>query len=269
MSLVRKSFLSVMLLVSAFSTVAEEKVASALPVLHSLNQALLQGTDITPVYLPPKRLPVSRISNWIQHKSRKTISSLDSVTAFATVESIWPEHALFPHLRTRNVRVIAVDAAKEIAAGGSRIRLSENDLKDQTYLWLVPDNLIVMSQIMARDYGRIWPSAMGQIRSNQFELQQKIQNFALQVDQLLLEHEIESVCTGEQVLKPLARATELPIEFTENCTAEAVSIMTRLPEEHGEKKFWVVNHLNKPLKTGLDQWLEQNLKNLETGLVKN
>lgn len=257
------------LLVISFNAFAEEKVVSALPVLHSLNQALLEGTDIDPVYLPPKRLPVSRISNWIKHKSRKAIAKQGSVTAFSTVESIWSDYSLFPHLRVVNVRVVPVDAAKEIVVGGTRIRISESDLKKQTYFWMVPDNLIVMSQIMARDYGRIWPSEADKIRKNQFELQQIIRNFALQMDQLLLEHEIDSACTDEEPLKALARATELPVEFTADCPVEAISIVTKLPKEQDEKHFWVVNTLNKPLKTNIDQWLDLNLKSLEAGLVKN
>ncbi|MCP4595299.1 hypothetical protein [Neptuniibacter sp.] len=257
------------LLVISFNAFAEEKVVSALPVLHSLNQALLKGTDIDPVYLPPKRLPVSRISNWIKHKSRKAIAKQGPVTAFSTVESIWPDYALFPNLRIGNVRVIPVDGAKEITAGGALIRVSESDLKNHAYFWMVPDNLIVMSQIMARDYGRIWPSEADKIRKNQFELQQIIRKFALQMDQLLLEHEIDSACTDEEPLKALARATELPTEPAEDCSLEAISIVTMLPKEQDEKRFWVVNPLNKPLKANIDQWLDQNLKSLETGLVKN
>ncbi len=258
-----------LLLVSSLNSYAEEKVASALPVLHSLNQALLEGTGIVSIYLPPKRLPVSRISNWLQHKSRKTIENQGVITAFATVESIWPDYSLFPHLRAENVRVIPVDAAKEIATGGTKIRINNNDLQEQTYFWLVPDNLIAMSQIMARDYVRIWPNAKEQIRNNQFELQQQIRKFALQLDQLLLNEEIDSICTSDKTLKPLAHATELPVESEEDCSPEAISMVTKLPKEQGEERFWVVNHLNKPLKTNIDQWLDQNLKSLETGLVKN
>lgn len=243
-------------------TQSKPVVISALPVLHALNQSLLESTPVAVKYLPAKRLPVSRISNWLKHKSQPAIAKLEPVTALITVESVWPEYALLKHMRSNNIAVIEIDAATEILAGGAQIRLSEADLKGQTAFWMAPDNLIVMSQIIARDMQRVWPRYAAQIKENQQSLQQAIRGYALKLDQILLEHDIADICLESDRLMPLARATYLPVE-TSNCATESLKIIAFSKKQPMHKGQWQVDSLNKPIKGNLHDWLSVNLQRLE------
>ncbi|WP_415900893.1 hypothetical protein [Neptuniibacter sp. QD48_11] len=258
---------ALMLTLSGYSVAANEvgpqRVVSAMPIIHAINQALLDGTDIQALYLPPKRLPVSRINNWLKHKSGAAISKQGPVTAVVSIESIWPEYALFKHLRSTNVRVINVDAAQEILPGGAQVSLSTQDLEQSTYFWLAPDNLRVMSQIVSREFQRIWPEHAPTIRSNQMALQKQISDYALKLDETLLEHDVVAVCLDNTKLQPLAQATYLPVE--EQC-GEALQIKPKSKKLKPQSGLWLVDTATKPLKTDLAQWLSNNLNQLNQAL---
>lgn len=241
-----------------------EKVASALPILHLLNQSLLQGTGVESVYLPPSRLPVPRINNWLQHKSEAVLAKHGSIAALVTVESIWPQYALFKHLRKGNVRVVPVDAAQEILSGGAQVSLTQADIEQVNYFWLAPDNLRVMGQIMARDFQRIWPEHAGLIRQNQLKIQQQVSQHALQLDEILLDHDINAVCVSNNKLLPLARVTYLPVE--PQCDA-ALEIRIITKKTTAEKGVWLVNPGHKPVSTGLAAWLTDNLTGLKAAVA--
>lgn len=254
------------------NTQPAQRVASVVPIIHALNQALLNGTDLQAVYLPPKRLPVTRISHWVQHKSGPVITQLGPVTALVTIESIWPDLALYKHLRATNVRVIEIDAAQEILPGGAQVRLSKSDMTNHTYFWLAPDNLRVMSQIVARELQRVWPQHAANIRQNQALLQQQIGDYVLKLDQLLLDYDVMAVCIDNQKLMPLAQATYLPVEQTD-CEG-TLSIEKQIKKQakqqdksSKQKRVWMVDTGIKPLKKGLAVWLQNNLTNLEHALL--
>jgi len=255
---------ALMLTLSGYSFAADkaeaQSVASAMPIIHAINQSLLEGTGVKAVYLPPKRLPVSRINNWLKHKSGTAISKQGPVTAVVSIESIWPEYALFKHLRATNVRVINVDAAQEILPGGAQVSLSAQDLEQSTYFWLAPDNLRVMSQIVAREFQRIWPDQAQTIRLNQMELQKQISDYALRLDEALLAHDVTAVCLDNTKLQPLAQATYLLVE--EQC-GEALQIKANSKKLKPKADLWLVDTAAKPLKTDLAKWLSTNLKQLD------
>ncbi|WP_286238866.1 hypothetical protein [Neptuniibacter halophilus] len=239
----------------------DASIVSALPVLHALNQALLNGTPVKAIYLPPKRLPVSRIGNWLQHKSGNVISGLEPVTALTTIESVWPEQALLKHLRANNVAVIELDAASELLNGGARISLSREDTDNRTSFWMAPDNLQVMSQILARDMQRIWPRYAATIRANQLQLQQQVRDYALQMDQWLIDHDLAEICLLSPELMPLARATNLPVAVSD-CAPDALQLKRDTGKGSPVAGVWQVNGLQKPLKGNLEQWLDANLQRL-------
>jgi hypothetical protein len=263
--LIARLYLLLCLLFS-LPSVADEKIVTVLPILHSMNQALLSETEVIPVYLPPKRLPVSRITPWVQQKSRPAFAEIGEVTAFVTIASVWPELDFYPSVRMSNIRAIPIDAATEISVAGSKVSLSRRDIADHTYFWLAPDNLITMSQIMARDFSRIWPKYADKIRHNQIALQNQVRGFSLQLDQLILEHELMSVCLLDPKLEPLARATLLPIEFKDKCASDALFLNLANKKGVSDRSVWLVNTANKPLKNTFEGWLSYNLSSLETAL---
>lgn len=265
------SVLSIGLLVFSQSLHAHSKkrhdihIVSVVPVIHSISQELLNGTPVEVHYLPPKRLPIGRISHWLGHKSQSRIEDLPEISALVTIESVWPSFSLLKHLRGNNIRVVAIDGATEILAGGAQVRLNDNDLSNQTAFWMAPDNLIVMSQIIARDMQQLWPELSVVIRNNQQKLEKSIKTFALQLDQLLLDKGVDEVCLQESTLMPLAQATFLPVEF-KDCADGSLKISLlkkKVPPAAGN---WQVDGLIKPINTNLSVWLSANLRRLEKAL---
>jgi len=244
-----------------------EKLAAAVPVLHMLSTELLKDTGIESVYLPPKRLPISRIGNWLQKKSADTIRTKGPFSVLVTMESVWPADALYTRLREDNIRVVAIDAARELLPGGARIRLAEGDIKQQRYFWLAPDNLTVMSQIMARDMEKLWPQQAETLRRNQRAMQQTIQRYALKLDQLLMDSEIDSLCLKEPALAPLAQSTFLLVDSAGSCSEDALILSRGSIKKASEANHWRIDTAVKPVKGGLKSWLDTNLKQLQVAVA--
>lgn len=244
------------------------KVASSLPVLHALNLELLAGTDIEAVYLPPKRLPVKRIPNWLQRKSAKRIEEVGAVDVLVTVESVWPKYTLYPRLRSENIRIIPVDVATELNVPGTRIRYTPEGIKSGHYFWLAPDNLLVMSQILTRDLSTIWPDQAAQIKKNQQQVQQQIQSFALQLDQRMMDNEFNSICLLNAEMAPLAQATFLPLEDKNACSEDALRIGKLGKKNQPLPGHWWLNPAERPLKGNLAQWFADNLSQFDAAIER-
>ena len=244
----------------------EKQVATTLPITQALSESLLKGTPVNSIYLPPKRLPVKRVSNWLNKKSEARIKRVGPLSAVVTVESIWPQYAAYGKLRTHNIHVIPIDVAQELNEPGSRVRM--NTLPEQThhYFWLAPDNLVVMGQILARDLSRIWPEHAAQIKLNLQQLLHQIQTFSLRLDQLLLDHEVTSVCMQTPDLTPLAEAMFLPVEKGDHCKRQALNISKHSHSVQAVSMNWNVNPAEKPLKKGIEAWLKDNFSRLKNAL---
>lgn len=245
---------------------AAPKVATTLPIAQALAEQLLHDTNIEVVYLPPKRLPVPRIGSWLQRKSADTVQKRGPFAAIVTAESIWPAFALYGKARRHNIHVVPVDIATELNEPGARIRRS-SEADDKSYFWLAPDNLLVSSQILARDFARIWPDHANQIQHNQQQLRQQIQRYAQALEQQLLAHDLMAVCLQSPRLMPLAEATYLPVEQGERCDPDSLTIRkAKSKSDVVQRGVWLVNPVDKPLPQGLDVWLQANLQALAKAL---
>lgn len=266
MKLFMKSGLLLGLALFAGLAQAAPKVATTLPIAQALAEQLLHGTDIEAVYLPPKRLPVPRIASWLQRKSADTVQKRGPFAAIVTAESIWPAFALYGKARRHNIHVVPVDIATELNEPGARIRRS-SEADDKSYFWLAPDNLLVSSQILARDFSRLWPQEASQIQHNQQQLRQQIQRYAQAMEQQLLAQDLMAVCLQSPRLMPLAEATYLPVGQGEGCEADSLTISKTTAKSSSEQtSVWWVDAADKPLKQGLDAWLQSNLKALTAAL---
>lgn len=254
-------------IVFSCTAIAQDKrVATTLPITQALSESLLKGTPVNSIYLPPKRLPVKRVSNWLNKKSEARIKRVGPLSAVVTVESIWPQYAAYGKLRTHNIRVIPVDVAQELNEPGSRVRMNTLPEQAHHYFWLAPDNLVVMGQILARDLSRIWPEHAAQIKLNLQQLLHQIQTFSLRLDQLLLEHEIASICVQTRELTPLAEAMFLPVEEGGQCDQQALNITKLGRDSQSAPMNWNLNPAEKPLKNGIEGWLNGNLTHLHDAL---
>ena len=119
------------------------------------------------------------------------------------------------------------------------------------------------SQILARDFARIWPQQASQIQQNQQQLRQQIQRYAQALEQQLLAQDLMAVCLQSPRLMPLAEATYLPVEQGEGCEADSLTISKATAKSSAVTAgVWRVDAADKPLKQGLDAWLQSNLKAL-------
>lgn len=243
------------------------RVATTLPISQALAESLLNGTGITPVYLPPSRLPVKRVASWLQHKSDQRIEKNGPYQAVITVESIWPRYGVYGKLRSQNIRIVPIDIARELNKPGSQVSLSADAARLQDYFWLAPDNLLVMSRILAHDLSRLWPEKSEMIHSNQQQLRLQVLNYSSQLDQYLMSQDLTAICIMNLELKPLAQALFLPIEEKGGCSDGALQLVKH--EQNNAQKVsrqWSLDAAEKPLKLGIEGWLKMNVKALDKGL---
>ncbi|WP_028469074.1 hypothetical protein [Neptunomonas japonica] len=243
------------------------RIATTLPISQALAESLLIGTGITPVYLPPSRLPVKRIANWLQHKSGQRIEHSSPYQAVITVESIWPRYRVYGKLRSQNIRIVPIDIARELDIPGSQISLSADPVRQQDYFWLAPDNLLVMSRILAHDLSRLWPEKSEMIHSNQQQLRLQVLNYSSQLDQYLMSEGPMAICVMSPELNPLAQALFLPIEEKGGCSDGALQLL-KYENNNSENtnSQWSLDAAEKPLKSGIEAWLKMNIKALAKGL---
>lgn len=263
-----KHGLMALLSVLAFSSAnaAEHRIATTLPIAQALSEALLSGTDIESVYLPPKRLPVKRVASWLKSKSTERIRKAGPFDALVTVESVWSRYAVYGKLRTENIRVVPIDIAHELNEPGSRVSRSADPAHQRHYFWLSPDNLLVMSQILARDIGNLWPEQKAKINSNLHTLRLNIQSYSAKVDQVLLDNDVLGFCLQAPELMPLAQALFLPLEEEGACDPDQLRLGKKTKKAHAEPLLWLVDSAEKPLKSDLKGWLDGNYERLQAAV---
>lgn len=250
-----KLLILLLLLISGSALAAKPSVTTAVPVLDLIAQALSEKTPIGTVYLPPKRLPINRIPAWLNKTGSNELAVTDAVL---TIESVWKGLVVFPLLRQKNIHLVAIDLAQEIAPGGAGISQRQG-IQEPDYFWLDSNNLLLMINIAARDLTRLWPEHAQQISHNRGQALRQVQQMALQVDELLLEANIGSLALSDEKLMPLAQATALPL--MEGNADLVISI--RLEEG---KKTWVIDPLVRPSAVSLEAWLDSLQASLKNSL---
>ncbi|GLR63606.1 hypothetical protein [Marinospirillum insulare] len=234
----------------------QPSVTTATPVTHLIASALLADTQVEVNYLPPKRLPINRIPAWL---NRVGANELTTSEAVLTLESVLPDLAIFPLLRQKNIRLVAIDLAKEIAPGGAGISQRQG-ISEPEYFWLDSNNLLLMINIAAKDLTRLWPNYAEQISQNRQQTLRQVQQMALVVDELLFTYQINSLALTDAKLMPLAQATALPLVELDN--ADLVIASRANPSQ----KTWVVDPLTRPKVDSLEAWLEALKVSLQSAL---
>jgi hypothetical protein len=162
---------------------------------------------------------------------------------------------------------VPIDIAKELNKPGGQISLSADPARKQDYFWLAPDNLMVMSRILAHDLSRLWPEKSEMIHGNQQQLRQQILNYSSELDQYLMSQDLMAVCVMNPELKPLAQALFLPIEETGGCSDGALQLLKyEQNNAQNTSRQWSLDAAEKPLKSDIEGWLNMNIKALAKGL---
>ncbi len=244
-----------------------ENLATVFPVAHLLSRALLADTGVQVDYLPSKRYPVSRIGYWIDKKLPEELSDMPAYQAVAEVASIWPQGAVYPTLRQRNIGVIPVDFAVQIKPAGARISRSADE-QALDFFWLNSANLKMMTAILADDFARIWPQHQAVIQRNQQQALNAITAYALKLDETLWQQGWDGVCSEDEALQPMLQSLSLPLlakDKTEDLTGFRCLWIEEGKKQDADqaKDTWTLNGLNRFEKANLALWLEDNLKRLE------
>lgn len=246
------------LLISGTALAAKPSVTTAVPVVDLIAQALLEKTPVQVIYLPPKRLPINRIPAWLNSVGSNELAVTDAVL---TVESVSRGLAVFSLLRQKNIRLVAIDLAQEITPKGAGITQRQG-ISEPDYFWLDTNNLLLMVNIAARDLARLWPEYAKQINHNRGEVLRQIQQLALQVDELLLLANVNSLALSDEKLMPLAQVTILPL-----VEADVADLVLSTRVEAG-KKTWVIDPLLRPSAKTLEAWLESVVVSLQQALIE-
>lgn len=239
---------------------AAVRLVSAVPVLHALGLSLLKDTGIEAVYLPPRRLPVNRIPGWL---SKADAGKLPSAAALLTIESVWSDLGLYPLLRKADIRVVPVDVARELAPGGAQVTLRPA-LDTPGYFWLDFNNLLLMTNVAARDLSRLWPDQAERIEDNRRSLQRHIQQYAIDIDELLLNADIGTLATDDERLMPLAMGLALPLVH-----ADEADLLLSADKGQRQGRVWQLNPLARPAQGDLVAWLNAQSKGLKQALARH
>lgn len=190
------------------------RVATLVPVAHSMLNTLLQDTPVEVLYLPPKRLPINRIESWSSRNASKAQPVADAIVGF---DSLWPSLGFYPAMRKENIAIVPVDIAIALLPGGEQVALV--DPREPGYFWLNPANSIMMLGILRRDLASLWPQYAETINANAKQTENGLRELSLTLDDWLFEQQIAQIAVASPSLKDLALSLALPLVSVEQAKA--------------------------------------------------
>ena len=245
------SRVAMLLLCCACSTAfaAEESapsVATVTPIAHSLTVDLLRGTGVQTTFLPPKRLPVNRIENWLRKNRSKRFAAFD---ALVSISDAVPGLAFSHTLRQSNIRLVTVDIAYARLPEGEKVVLHDPD----EYFWLNTNNLLLMLGILKRDLNRLWPEHRLLINENYQTIAGDVRRFNLTIDGLLDDHDLSVLVFDRPRLRPLAASLSLDVMTLEEAQAMGVRALRVGPKPArstqnaplADEPLWQVDDLSR------------------------
>lgn len=246
------------LLIMSYGLSAKGRIAAVSPIAHSMSQALLQGSQVTVTYLPPKRLPINRIASWLTKNRSIKQQPYD---AFVTVSSIKPELDFFPSLRQSNIRVIKVDIANAIMVQGEKVVQANRG----EYFWLNTNNQLVMLGILKRDLIRIWPQHQTIINQNYHQLSVAIRQTNLKLDGLLADYDIAVLSSQSERITPFAAS--LASDLMSQGEAQALGLpFLQLNHKKAAPSDWQIDDFSRYKNTPFIQRIEHNVSSLNVAL---
>jgi hypothetical protein len=219
--------------------VQTKSVATVAPIAHSLLTELLATTEITIHYLPPKRLPINRLTNWVAtHASKKQ----PNVSAVVGIDAMRPALSFYTALRKENIQLVNIDIAKALMPGGEQVAIYQHN--QQGYFWLNLNNALLMTGILRRDLTALWPEHAEKINTNAAKVSQQLRQISMQLDDDLFDKNIEQLAVAKPELADFAASFPFPI------------VSLELAKTNGLKTLFISK-------------IKRNSKNTKTALGKN
>lgn len=256
------------------AAVAEEpipRVATVTPITHSLSSALLRNTSFDVQYLPPKRLPVNRIDNWLRKNRTRRFGAFD---ALVSIGDAVPELAFSTTLRQSNVRLVTIDVAYARVPEGERVVLDDPN----AYFWLNSNNLLLMLGILKRDLVLLWPEQQTLINQNYRALSNGIRKHQLELEEVLDAHDVAVLVFDQPNLRPMTGSLALDTMTLEEAQALAlpavrVSRHSARPSNAAADKRgvpkWQVDDLSRFSDVTLLERLQGNVERLQEALARS
>ncbi|MEO9274479.1 hypothetical protein ABFY09_06435 [Marinomonas sp. 5E14-1] len=229
-------------------------VVTVTPITESMSRALLIDTPIEVVYLPPKRLPINRISSWLNKHRTDPMAPFDSIV---NISSMRPDLNFYSTVRSRNIHVIPIDIAEALLPGGERVAVQ----KPNEYFWLNPNNALLMLGILKRDLSLIWPEYAPQIAHQHQKVSQSLRQIALELEDSLLESGYEAILNASGNTQPFTKGLLLPtLSKQESNEATSLKILTVSTKKSVDQ--WLVDDFSRHSKTTFINRWKATLENL-------
>lgn len=161
----------------AHAETGRQRVLTALPPLHALASALVEGTAIDAVRVPlDAAVPMEGQTHALL---RLQTTVFQQAVAVITLTSLWRADPLYAAARRHNLRIVEIDASRSWDAakpGVAVIRAPLNDVpwsgaqsaesNPSPYVWLGPINAMRMAALIAADLARLSPPDAPRIARN-------------------------------------------------------------------------------------------------------
>lgn len=256
--------LSLVLIPSLQAQEKKQRVATVTPICQSMASALLQNTPVEVLYLPPKKLPLTRIANWL-NKHRNT--QQPAVDALVSISAVRPEWNYFPSLRRTNIRTVNIDIAEAIFPGGERVVVADSKEK----FWLNTNNALIMLGILKRDLSQLWPELASKVDNNYQKISAHLRASNLSIDALLAEKDIAIVHIKDASYAAFAASLAvdiMPVEQAADLGLSGIQIGSKkrlCPDS--SKPCWLIDDFSRHRNISFEQRIESNLKNLQKILL--
>jgi ABC-type Zn uptake system ZnuABC Zn-binding protein ZnuA len=153
-------------------------VVAALAPVFTIATSILAGTGIRVLAVPSALPGMARIARGLARPTKEAAARLAHAAAVLTISGAWAADPLFREARTRNIRVVEIDASRSLDPGGPavvEIRRPETDVpwlrRSRTatlspHVWTSAANCMRMADILARDLARLSPGNGPAIMAN-------------------------------------------------------------------------------------------------------
>lgn len=237
------------------------RVATVNPVAHSLAAALLTHTSVEVTYLPPERLPVNRIPNWLNKHRHDKFAAFHAVV---TLRSVLPEFDVYPSLRQFNIRVVPIDIAEALVPEGEKVAVAS----PYEYFWLNANNMLVMLGILRRDLSALFPGDQHIIDKNYYAVSSTVRQINMQLDELLTQADVFLVATTKPELSPLLSGLSSHVSSIEEVTKMGMpALVLTSQSSHSNESYWIVDDFSRFSETSLIERLKMQVTQLQVALA--
>ncbi|MEM9742722.1 MAG: hypothetical protein AAF918_08560 [Pseudomonadota bacterium] len=223
-----------------------------------MSRSLLEGTSVGVDYLPPKRLPINRVENWLRKHRTDRFPAYD---AFVSIGAAVPGLQFYTTLRQTNIRLVTIDIAYAQIPEGERVVIGAQG----DYFWLNGNNLLLMLGILRRDLQLLWPEFAGVIDDNYQTSSRAIRKASLAIDTLLIDQAIDGLSVTNAKHVPLAAGLSLDVvdpEEIQSLALRGVTVGSSPAGQRRHERYWLIDDIARFNDARIEARVHANLNSL-------